>query len=276
MRIKPLSEHIGAEIEGVVLSHCTDSDFERIYEAFLRYHVIFFRDQALSPDQHLVLASRFGEIEPIHPFFPHLDDAPQVVVIETSPGNPPGESFWHTDLSWQAIPSKCSLLHAQHVPSRGGDTIWVSMSAVWESLPDSLKTTLRGKEGIHALHAFAGSKYDQVDELGQSRVNKMASRFPPVRHPLVATHPETGRETLYINEQFTRGIVGMTVQESEVILSELFSISRKTTYQYRFSWQPGSVAIWDNRCTQHYAVTDYGDAPRRLHRVSVAGGAFKQ
>ncbi|WP_434355198.1 TauD/TfdA family dioxygenase [Parasalinivibrio latis] len=274
MQIHPLSEHIGAEIEGVDLARCKDSEFELVYDAFLRYQVIFLRNQHFSPEQHLALACRFGEIEPVHPFFPHLEKTPQVVVIETSPGNPPGESFWHTDLSWQKRPSKCSLLHAQHVPDKGGDTIWTSMSAVWESLPVAMKTLLRGKESIHALHAFEGSKYDQIDDLGQSRVNKMASRFPPVRHPVVVVHPETQRETLFINEQFTRGIAGMSVHESEAILAELFALAREVQFQHRFSWQPGSLAIWDNRSTQHYAVTDYGDSPRKLHRVSVQGGFY--
>ncbi len=273
MKIQPLSTHIGALVEDVQLAQLDDPSFARIHNAFLEHQVLFFRDQVLTPQEHLELGKRFGEIEAVHPFFPHLEDAEQVVIIETARGNPPGESFWHTDLTWQEKPSKCSILHAQHLPPTGGDTIWASMQAVWQALPENQKAYLRTLKGLHALHAFEGSRYDhqETDHSGnqQSYVANKSKQYPPVIHPLVKQHPETGKETLFINEQFTRSIIGMEEKTSQALLNELFELTRSPELQVRFQWQVGSVAIWDNRNTQHYAVTDYGDQPRRLHRVTV-------
>jgi len=273
MNIQPLSTHIGALVDGIQLADMDAPTFDRLHQAFLQHQVLFLRDQVLTPQEHLELGKRFGKIEGVHPFFPHLDDADQVVIIETARGNPPGESFWHTDLTWQEKPSKCSILHAQHLPPAGGDTIWASMQAVWQSLPDDKKAHLRTLEGLHALHAFEGSRYDhqEADNAGhqQSYVAKKSKEYPPVIHPLVKQHPETGNETLFVNEQFTRSIVGMAEDQSRALLDELFLLARSPEFHVRFQWQVGSVALWDNRNTQHYAVTDYGDQPRRLHRVTV-------
>jgi taurine dioxygenase len=273
MKIQPLSQHIGALIEGIQLAELDEPAFNELQQAFLKHQVLFFREQTMSPQEHLKLGQRFGQIEAVHPFFPHLDDADQVVIIETSRGNPPGESFWHTDLTWQDKPSKCSILHAQYVPQTGGDTVWCSMQAVWDSVPAEQKNYLRTLQGHHALHAFEGSRYDrhETDQPGkqQSFVANKSKEYPPVIHPVVTRHPETGRETLFVNEQFTRSIVGMEDAESQALLNELFALARSPEFQVRFQWQAGSVALWDNRNTQHYAVTDYADQPRRLHRVTV-------
>ncbi|ADZ91865.1 TauD/TfdA dioxygenase family protein [Marinomonas mediterranea] len=271
MKITPLSRHIGAEISELQLNDLSEHEFSRLYSAFLEYKVLFFRDQELTPDQHFALGQRFGELEPPHPFFPHVESHPQIVVIETSRGNPPGESFWHTDMTFQRFPPKCSILHAQYVPERGGDTLWCSMAAVWQSLPESRRQTLKGLEACHQLHAFKNSRYDQTNEQGESIVDEKSAQYPPVFHPLMYVHPETQEETLFINEQFTRYIDGMTPLDSEACLQELFEIARQDVFQVRFSWKAGSVAIWDNRVTQHFAVTDYGDTPRKLHRVTVKG-----
>ncbi|WP_028024123.1 TauD/TfdA dioxygenase family protein [Enterovibrio calviensis] len=284
LTITPLTPHIGAIIEGVALASCSDNDFTQIYQAFLNYKVVFFRDQCLSPDEQLSLARRFGELEAPHPFFPHVDGFPQVSVIETTPGNPPGKSFWHTDMTWQKAPPKCSVLSAQHLPDEGGDTIWVSMEAVYQHLPSALQGALLGKTATHAVHGFAGSRFDETNAEGESKVAQIADKMEGVHHPLVVRHPETERPSLYINEQFCQYIdkdtsdseyVGAQKNENaegdDDLLSSLFALSRVETFQVRFSWQTGSVAIWDNRCTQHFAVTDYGDKPRKLHRVVVKG-----
>ncbi|NRF61374.1 TauD/TfdA dioxygenase family protein [Vibrio coralliilyticus] len=271
MNLTPLSEHIGALVEGVDLSNLSEQEFDALYQAYLKHKVLFFRDQGMTPQQQIGLAKRFGDLEPVHPFFPHLDDEEQVVVIETSPGNPPGESFWHTDLTWQAIPCRCSILQAQHCPPHGGDTIWTSMEAVWSSLTSDEQHALQGLTATHGLHAFEGSRYDSVNEQGESRVATVSQGYPPVKHPLVVRHPETGNLTAYVNEQFTHRINELEERESRKRLEQLFALARQPEYQVQFSWQPGSVAIWDNICTQHFAVTDYGDQPRRLHRVTVRG-----
>lgn len=271
MKIQPLTPYIGALIEDIELSTLTSVQFKALHEAFLRYKVVFFRNQSLTPLEHMALAKRFGELEPVHPFFPHLPETDQVVVIETSRGNPPGESYWHTDLSWQEIPCRCSVLHAQHCPLSGGDTIWTSMQAVWQSLSVNEQSQLRGLTVQHGLHAFEGSRYDTLDDEGNSYVAKESNAHPPVVHPLVISHPDTGKESLFINEQFSQKIIELSDKESDLLLNKLYAFAREERFQVRFSWQPHSVAIWDNLSTQHFAVTDYGDQPRRLHRVTVQG-----
>lgn len=271
MNITPLTANIGAYVDGVELSNLTDDEFEALYQAYLCYKVLFFHNQEMTPEQHMSVAKRFGLLEPVHPFFPHLDDQEQVVVIETSRGNPPSQSYWHTDLTWQKIPCRCSILHAQQCPGKGGDTIWTSMEAVWLSLTSDEQNMLKELTATHALHAFEGSRYDSVAEDGQSYVAKVSNHYPPVIHPLVVRHPETGNATVYVNEQFTRKINQLPERESENLLKKLYERARLPDFQVRFSWQVGSVAIWDNISTQHFAVTDYGDDPRRLHRVTVRG-----
>ncbi|WP_197076252.1 TauD/TfdA family dioxygenase [Grimontia sp. AD028] len=271
VEVTPCNPNIGAEISGVDLANCDEQTFAEIYQAFLTYKVIFFRDQFLSPEAQLKLADRFGELEEPHPFFPHVSTHPQVSEIETTPGNPPGISYWHTDMTWQSAPPKCSVLSAQHLPDKGGDTIWVSMEAVYASLPEPLKQKLVGKTAIHAVHGFAGSRFDDVNSDGESRVDGISKGMVAVKHPVVAKHPETGHPTLYINEQFTRRLDDPCIEEEGITLDRLFDYAHNASLQVRFRWETGSVAIWDNRCTQHFAVTDYGDKPRKLHRVVVKG-----
>lgn len=271
MKITALTKTIGALVDDIQLFSISDNEFKSLYQAFLRHKVLFFRDQHLSIEEHIALGQRFGVLEPPHPFFPHLEDCDQVVIIETARGNPPSKSYWHTDMTWQVVPPKCSILHAQFVPKQGGDTIWCDMAGVWADLSAAEQSELRSLETIHALHAFEDSRYDHLDSHGESFVSKRARDYPPIRRPMMQVHPETSQEVLFINEQFTRSIMNWSEAESQQRLFALFSKARQAQYQVRFSWQKGSVAIWDNRATQHFAVTDYGDTPRRLYRVTVQG-----
>ncbi|WP_211689585.1 TauD/TfdA family dioxygenase [Moritella sp. 28] len=269
MRIELLTPNIGALIHHVDLVNCNDTVFETVYQAWFTHQVIFFRDQVFSPQQHLIIAARFGELEPIHPFFPHVEQAPQVSVIETVSGKPPLESFWHTDLTWRQQPSKASILHAQHVPAYGGDTLWCSMSAVFRDLPEQDKVLLRELSAMHALFAFDGIEASEITEDWQKEVIAVSAQNPPVSHPVITRNPDTNEEILFINEQFTRYIIGMNRDDSNMLLAKLFTMARQPEYQVRFKWQSNSLAIWDNRSTQHYAVIDYADSPRKLHRVTV-------
>ena len=269
MQIEALTPHVGALIHNVDLVNCNDRTFEAVYHAWLTHQVIFFRDQTFSPQQHLTLAARFGELEPVHPFFPHVGQVPQVSIIETVKGKPPLESFWHTDLTWRQQPPKASLLHAQHVPNCGGDTLWCSMTAVFRDLSEQDKILLRHLSAMHALFAFDGIKLSEITESWQKDVLAVSATNPPVSHPVITRHPDTGEEILFINEQFTRYIIGMKRDDSNALLAKLFAMARMPKYQVRFKWQPNSLAIWDNRCTQHYAEIDYADHPRKLHRVTV-------
>ncbi|WCE32521.1 TauD/TfdA dioxygenase family protein [Vibrio sp. SCSIO 43137] len=269
IRIEKITPHIGARIHGVDLANCSATELDEVYQALLEHQVIFLDEQNFSPEQQLAIAERFGNLEPVHPFFPNVENAPQVSVIETTRGNAPMESYWHTDLTWRKNPSKASLLHAQHVPQAGGDTIWCSMSAVFDSLDEELKARLRKLTATHSLVAFEGIDEEQVELEWHKKLLKTAEENPPVVHPVVTVHPESGREILYINEQFTRYINELERKESDKLLNQLFAMARRPEYQVRFKWNKGSLAIWDNRTTQHYAVIDYGDTPRKMHRVTV-------
>lgn len=269
LKVEPITPHIGAHIHGVDLSQCNPQELDEIYQAFLTHQVIFFDQQNLSPKQHLALAQRFGQLEPVHPFFPIVPSAPQISVIETTRGNAPMESYWHTDLTWRKKPSKSSLLHAQHIPSVGGDTIWCSMTAIFDSLDKEMKAKLRTLSATHSLVAFEGIPGEQVALDWHKQLLQTAKENPPVIHPVVQVHPETGKETLFINEQFTRYINELERKESDELLDQLFEIARRPEFQVRFKWKENSLAIWDNRVTQHYAVIDYGDTPRKMHRVTV-------
>ena len=269
MRIEPLTPHIGAMIHDVDLVSCSEAEFALIYQAWYRYRVIFFREQVFTPQQHLKLAKRFGKLEPVHPFFPGVTEAPQVSVIETLAGSPPLESFWHTDHTWRQQPSKASLLHAQHIPDCGGDTIWCSMIAVFNALTETEKQHLRQLSAMHSLFAFENVDPQTLTLDWQKAVQATALKNPPVAHPMVSLLPETDEEVLFINEQFTRFVIGLNDDESRALLNRLFTLSRQAEFQVRFKWQANSLAIWDNRSTQHYAVIDYGDTPRKLHRVTV-------
>jgi len=269
MQIEHLTPHIGAMIHVLDLAQCSDTEFEQVYQAWYQNGVIFLPKQRLSPDDHLRVAARFGELAPVHPFFPHVTDAPQISMIETVRGKPPLESFWHTDLTWQKRPSKASLLHAQHLPQVGGDTIWCDMRSVFNALPEAEKQYLRALKTIHALHAFENIAEDEVNADWHKDVIKTAAANPPVEHPMVTKLPETGEEVLFINEQFTRFVVGLDDTASRELLDKYFALARQPEFQVRFKWQVNTLAIWDNRSTQHYAVIDYGDTPRKLHRVTV-------
>ena len=271
MKITPLTKHIGAIIEDVNLTKITNEEFDNLYQVFLRHKVIFFRDQILTPKEHLSFAKRFGILESAHPFFAHVKGNDQVSIIEASPDKPAGESFWHTDMTWQETPPKCSILHAQFVPKKGGDTIWCNMSQVCNDLPKSEKEYLRTLDVSHELHAFKGSRYDTQEKDGVSYADKVSQTYTPVIRKMLQIHPETNEEVLYINEQFTRSVIGLSNSQSTALLSRLFAKAREIQYQVRFSWQANSLAIWDNRATQHFAVTDYKNAHRRLHRVTVKG-----
>lgn len=271
MDLKPLHPSIGAQIDNIDLRTIDDHSIKPIRQALLQHKVLFFPNQSLSPAEHTGFAKLFGPLEPPHPFFPHVDDHPEVSVLEVYPGHPPGETFWHTDTTWYQAPSMGSVLYSRIIPPTGGDTIWLCMEKVWEELDQTLQKTIAPLWGIHATHAFRGSRFDSSTEDGHSRVESIEQQLPPVAHPLISRHPETGRVALYLNEQYTRGIQGWSVAESQALLSDLFERARTSSHQVRYQWQPNTVAIWDNRCTQHYAVTDYGDQHRTMHRVTIAG-----
>ncbi len=266
--IKPLTTSLGAEIEGLDL--CTPlstDDFSALEAALLDHLVLFFRNQPLSPPQQATLAERFGKID-IHPFGRHLDEYPQVGVLDQTEPKRDGANRWHTDSTFMPRPPKVVILRAVRLPASGGDTSWASMYAAFEALSPPIQRTL---ESLSASHDVTGPLVRAIHG-GHSvgGLEDVQAAWPPYSHPVVCSHPQTGRKLLFVNSNFTTRIEGVSDAESEAVLRFLFEWIRSPDMQVRFHWEPDSVAIWDNRCTQHFAVADYCER-RTMHRVTVAG-----
>lgn len=264
LSLQPLGATIGAEVSGVNL--CEDLDdrtFAEIEQAFLDYKVLFFRDQPLPEDRHLAFARRFGQLEE-HPFLPR-GGADEIIRFAKDEATVGVENIWHSDVSWRLAPALGSVLRAREVPRVGGDTLFSDMVAAYECLPEQVREEL---EGMTAVHDFA---HNFGLTLSAEDLAKYREKFPPAEHPIVRTHPVTGKKLLYVNGIFTSHIVGLDGAESDRLLDALFAQAAIPEFQCRFRWAPDSVALWDNRSTQHYAVSDYWPQPRVMERVSIIG-----
>lgn len=247
--VRPVSGALGAEIRGVDLEHLTDTEFDAVHAALVEHHVVFFPDQQLSPDGHVALGRRFGEIE-IHPFIPKLDDEhPEIVVLDGDHGF--RADVWHTDVTWSDHPPMASILHMVVCPTRGGDTMFTNQHLVYEAISTPLREMLDGLTAVHTAAVFG-----QPDQQAE--------------HPVVRVHPVSGRRSLYVNRQFTSHIPQLRRTESDALLTHLYAFSEQPQFQCRYRWAAGGVGIWDNRSTQHYAVNDY-DEPRLIQRVTILG-----
>lgn len=264
---EPLSPTVGAELGGVSLAEPMDDEtFQEVHRALLEYKVIFVRDQNVTPEQHVAFARRFGALE-THPFVPHRDGHPEVMVLKKNDRMGGYENVWHSDVTWRLAPSLGSVLLAREVPPVGGDTLFCDMYAAYEGLDDEVRTSL---DGVRAVHDFTQTfgRFLSAEELA-----KKQQEFPPAQHPVVRTHPETGRKGLYVNAAFTSHIVGMEPADSSRLLSLLYRQATVPEYQCRFRWRPYSVAFWDNRAVQHYANSDYYPQRRLMERVTIIGDA---
>jgi taurine dioxygenase len=262
--VRPLSPTIGAEIEGVRLAEVDDETFAEIHRAFLDWKVVFFRDQHLTSPEQIAFARRFGELE-IHPFLPTRDDAPEAIVFEKGDKVPGYENVWHADVTWRLEPSLGSLLRGVEVPDVGGDTLFADMHLAWLGLDDEVKQRIDGRNAVHDFtHTFGHM-------LSAEELAKKQAEFPPAEHPIVRTHPETGRKTLFVNAGFTSHLCGMSRDESEALLDILCKTAATPEYQCRFRWTPGALALWDNRAVQHYASSDYWPKRRVMERVTIIG-----
>lgn len=261
---RPLSPMIGAEIHGVDLADdLPDLTIAAIRDALLRHKVIFFRDQHITTEQHIAFARRFGELE-IHPATPRHQQHREVLRIAHGPDSRGVENNWHSDVTWREAPSLGSVLRAIEIPETGGDTLFANMEAAYDGLSPKMKEWVCGLTAVHDIaRVFATRLGKSIDELHE--------KYPPQRHPVVRTHPETGRRSLYVNTGFTSHIEGLTRKESEWLLEHLYAQAARPEYQCRFVWRPDSIAFWDNRAAQHYAASDYFPAVRVMERVTVAG-----
>jgi len=267
--LEHLGVTIGTVIHGVDLSARIGADaIEAIRSVLLERKVVFFRKQTLTVEQHKAFTKRFGSLE-VHPFSGKLSGHEEVLVIEHGAGSPGTENNWHSDVTWRAAPSLGSVLYCRHSAPFGGDTLFSDANAMFNGLHEDLQRSLLGQYAIHDFSLFraaqlkSGVSLQTIDELRRS--------FPIARHPIVRTHPETGKQSLYVNVAFTRYIEGMERKDSDQLLQELYREAAHPEYQCRFRWESGSVAFWDNRQCQHLASSDYYPMERSMHRVTVQG-----
>lgn len=272
-----LDDALGAEVVGLDLSvPLADEDFERIHRAHLDHHVLVFRDQGITPDQQEAFSRRFGplQIHVLRDF--QLPGHPEVLVVSNikENGKPIGLGdaghFWHSDLSYKERPSLGSLLHAQELPAEGGDTLFANQHSAYEALPAELKKLVGA---LRAEHTYL-ARYEELrarspwrPKLTQAQVDEVK----PVVHPVVRTHPETGRKALFVSEHFTTRIVGLPEDESRAVLDELFARSVKPEHVYRHRWQPHDMVFWDNRSVTHLAAGTPDHLRRKLYRTTIEG-----
>ena len=266
--IKALTPTIGAEIGGVDLREpLKDETVAEIRQALLDHLVVFFRDQPLTDEQQLDFALCFGPLS-IPPLATRYQDSPAVTVLDQV--NPRGEGAdeWHSDNTFMAHPPMGSILRAERLPPTGGDTCFASMFAAYEGLSPAIRALV---DGLRAVHDITKPMRKAI-AAGHTALDlaEMQRRWPPVEHPVVVTHPESGRRALFVNRNSTTHLVGLTERENEALLPFLFDHVRSPEYQVRFRWEPNSIAFWDNRSVQHYAVPDYTER-RVMRRVTIDG-----
>lgn len=262
--VAKLTPIIGAEIGGVDLTKPLGNQaIAEIHRALAEHLVIFFRDQRITPDQHLAFGRLFGELH-IHPAAPAEPGRPELMIIHADKDSPRanGEG-WHSDVSCESEPPMGSILHIRTCPREGGDTLFASMYAAYEALSDRMKRYLDGLTAIHDGEGYRGqyANYGIADK----------PSYPRAEHPIVRTHPVTGRKALYVNRGFTRRIVGVSTDESDGILRYLYDHAENPLFQCRFRWRANSMAFWDNRCVQHRAMWDYWPETRSGYRVTIKG-----
>lgn len=268
--IRPIAGNIGAEILGIDLSgDVDDGDIAAIRRAWLDHCVIFFRDQKLPPGEFLSFAKRFGEVIE-YPFIKGLEEFPEIIpVVKLEHEKTNFGGIWHTDTAYLEKPPMATMLIARETPPHGGDTMFANMYLAYETLSDGMKKLLDGLIGINSS-AKADVTKTREDRVRDSKRADAKTEYVG-EHPIVRTHPETGRKALYANFAHTQRIKGMTEEESAPILNFLFQHQIKPEFTCRFGWRPGSIAFWDNRCALHNPVNDYHGFRRVMHRVTLAG-----
>jgi taurine dioxygenase len=264
--VKPITGKIGAEIEGVNLAEpLSDAEFDVVHQALMDHLVVFFRDQDMDLDQHKDFGRRFGDLH-IHPAAPCAKGHPEVLVIHADENSKyVAGGGWHTDVSCDIEPPMGSILHLHTLPEVGGDTLFCNMYEAYETLSERMRDFLAGMTAMHRSEHVHKGRYDGKEMLRDGV-------YPEGVHPIVRTHPVTGRKGLYVNAGFTTKIMELGAGESKAVLEFLYDhIAKGTSFQCRFRWEPNSVAFWDNRCTQHQAAWDYFPQVRHGYRVTIQG-----
>jgi taurine dioxygenase len=260
---------VGAFVAGVDLRDFDEAVLAELRAAFADHSVLFFRDQQLSEAQHIALAERWGEIN-VNRFFAHVEGFPQIAKVLKEPEQEQNiGGGWHTDHSYDQIPALGSMLYAKQTPPRGGDTLFASTCAAYDALSDGLKRTLESLQAVHSSRHVFGAEVERGDL--QNRIGNPEAATQDAVHPVVITHPLSGRKSLYVNPGFTLRFEGWTQPESQPLLGYLYQHISRPEFCYRLQWQPGTLAFWDNRATWHWAVNDYQGERRLMHRITLEG-----
>jgi len=274
IEVSPLSPSLGGIISGVdIAGGISDEQFSEIRQAFIDYGVVFFRDQQLTPDQHIEFARRWGKIN-VNRFFQAVETHPIIAEVRKEAHQRENiGSSWHTDHSYDQVPAMGSILYAREVPSVGGDTLFASMYAAYDALSDGLKQMLSTMNAEHSSrHAFGEVAYIDTDPGDlNGRLGNTEAATQDAIHPVIIRHPLSGRPALYVNGDFTVKFENWTRDESQPLLDYLYAHARRNEFTCRFQWQKGSMAIWDNRATQHSALNDYHGERRLMHRITIDG-----
>ncbi len=272
IEVRPLTPQIGAEVFGVdITKPMGNADFDAVQQAFLDHLIIVFRDQPLNDDQLMTLGRQFGPLL-VHPFLQNDGPNPEVIHIKREPADQAiVGAEWHSDTTSIEAPPLAGVLHCIETPRAGGDTLFASQYRAYEALSDGMKEMLDGMVAVHNDTRVAGPQ-SGVNGSRANRVREDADWTPgSAEHPVIRTHPETGKKALFVNISYTRYFKGMTEEESAPLLNYLFRHAVRPEFTCRVGWRPGSTVIWDNRCVKHLAINDCGPHRREMHRVQVAG-----
>ncbi|MDC0185653.1 TauD/TfdA family dioxygenase [Gammaproteobacteria bacterium] len=273
IKIKPYTEALGAEILNINLGRkLSDKNLSLIKDAINKYHVLFFRDQDITSNQFINFGKNFGSLE-IHPLIPTLPGHPEIIEmksLETGPAPMARNSeVWHSDMSYTKVPPYAGILKAMNIPESGGNTMFLNAALAYEALSESMKKFLSKLKAVHSIVKTMNND-ELLDSNSLKRFIMMNEKLPPIEHPIIRTHPETGKKLIFVNEIFTSHITGLNSNESDAILQFLYRHIHNPNFQCRFIWQQNSIAFWDNQITQHYAVADYSSL-RTMHRLTVDG-----
>lgn len=272
LNIEIIKSSIGAIIQDVDLNTVDENTTQQIQQALLDHHVIFFRNQQLAPQAQAELARGFGSLH-IHPIFPTVENVPEIIVLDSWKQDLRDNELWHTDVTFSKNPPLGCVLQAIKIPPVGGDTLWSSGVAAFAGLDQALQEKLKGLTATHDIRQSFPIERFAHNDVERKKLEETFKRNPPVVHPVVRTHPVTGQPILFVSEGFTTRINELEESESAELLQYLFAHATHEQFHLRWQWQEGDVAIWDNRCTQHKALFDYGDAHRIMHRATINGDA---
>jgi taurine dioxygenase len=275
VQVRKLTGGCGAEVLGVDLKAMSNRQWDEVQRAFAEHGVIFFRDQKLTPEQHLEFARRWGPSD-VNRFFTAVEGYPEIAEVRKEPQQKTNiGGGWHTDHSYDPEPAMGSILLARELPEEGGDTLFANMYRAFETLSDGLKRTLRGLRAVHSSVHIFGAKASVYQSGDLKDKFKNPELVGDVVHPVVILHPLSHRESLYVNPAFTVNFEGWSKEDSEPLLKYLYAHASRPEFTCRFRWQEGSIAFWDNRATWHYAANDYHGERRLMHRITVAGCALE-